>query len=67
MKVMQNNHKQLCPQCKIAMRHHVPRSTRRNGSGRLIANKPVFTGILEEFHACPRCGVTAPGRKHQKS
>ncbi|HWQ33284.1 MAG TPA: hypothetical protein VNQ79_10535 [Blastocatellia bacterium] len=54
---MNNEHNPVCPTCKVKMKRHTPIAQPRKGSGRLTTTA-AFSGILQEFHACPKCGTT---------
>jgi len=54
---MSNERNPVCPTCKVKMNRHTPIAPPRKVSGRLTTTA-AFSGILQEFHACPKCGAT---------
>jgi hypothetical protein len=56
---MPNNDKIICPNCQVEMNFH---AVKIDYTSAMDKSKPIdraFGGILEEFHACPKCGTTA--------
>jgi ribosomal protein S27AE len=44
----------ICPVCGAVMNHHADKLV--DPVDRLDAVDPALGGLLEETHACPRCG-----------
>ena len=55
---MKEDDKMICPVCKVVMNFH---AIKVDYNVRQFTGQTVETcgGILEEFHSCPRCGMTA--------
>ncbi len=56
---MQNNEKLVCPNCKVEMNFHAMKIDYTQVTGKTESVDHEFGGILEEFHSCPKCGMTA--------
>jgi ribosomal protein S27AE len=48
----------LCPDCGVEMNHHADKVDYNAGLDDPIEIDPVYGGVLEEAHTCPRCGRT---------
>ena len=55
---MQND-KMFCPNCKVEMNFHAMKIDYTQTTNKLESVDHDFGGILEEFHSCPNCGLTA--------
>ena len=47
--------KMTCPACGAAMNHHADKLISQSDLDTAAAD-PAIGGMIEEFHACPRCG-----------
>ena len=45
-----------CPRCSTVMNRHAEKVIHADNIGDLALVDPDLGGILEETHACPRCG-----------
>jgi hypothetical protein len=46
----------ICPDCKVEMNYHAEKLDYMAAETDPDALDPDLDGILEEVHACPRCG-----------
>jgi len=51
----------VCPKCGATMNHHAEKLV-YTGETRGPGVDPVLGGVMEEMHACPRCGYVASRR-----
>jgi hypothetical protein len=61
---MNENDKMMCPVCKLAMNFHAIKvdysgSQSTSETAETGETSETYGGILEEFHSCPGCGMTA--------
>lgn len=54
--------KMKCPDCGIDMNQHAEKIDYTAGLRDPKAVDPVLGGVIEEFHACPKCGACASRR-----
>jgi hypothetical protein len=62
---MANEEKMICPNCKVEMNFHALTVDYTQGDGKHESVDQEFGGILEEFHSCPKCGMTATRDKEK--
>ena len=55
---MKEDDKMICPVCKVVMNFHAIKVD-YNVSQSTDETVETYGGILQEFHSCPRCGLTA--------
>ena len=55
---MKEDDKVICPVCKVVMNFHATKVD-YNVSQSTCETVETYGGILQEFHSCPRCGLTA--------
>lgn len=55
---MKEDDKMICPVCKVGTNFHAIKVD-YNVSQSTGETVETYGGILEEFHSCPRCGMTA--------
>jgi hypothetical protein len=60
---MQNNEKMICPYCKVEMNFHAMKIDYTQTTNEPDSASHELGGILEEFHSCPNCGLTATREK----
>jgi ribosomal protein S27AE len=48
--------KMICPDCGVEMNHHCDKLVYTTGSHDGGQIDPELGGLIEEFHACPKCG-----------
>jgi ribosomal protein S27AE len=48
----------ICEQCGVEMNHHADKVDYNAGLDDPNEIDPVYGGVLEEAHTCPRCGRT---------
>jgi hypothetical protein len=53
---MSGTHAMICPDCRIAMNYHAEKLDYTAALVAPDAVDPDLDGVLEEVHACPRCG-----------
>ncbi len=63
---MPNDKKMICPNCNVEMNFHAVKVDYTQGAGKSESVDHDLGGILEEFHSCPKCGMTAT-RDEKKS
>jgi ribosomal protein S27AE len=56
---MKEDDKMICPVCKVVMNFHAVKVDYTSGRHSTDETAEIYGGILEEFHSCPRCGMTA--------
>jgi hypothetical protein len=49
----------ICPNCKVKMNHHGDKVVFPADPRDLESVDPTLGGLVEEFHACPKCGYAA--------
>jgi len=49
--------KMICPDCGVEMNYHAEKIDYSIQDPKQI--DPVFGGVVEEAHTCPKCGKTA--------
>jgi ribosomal protein S27AE len=55
---MAENEKMICPVCGVEMNHHADKIDYTAGLAEPEASDAELGGIVEEFHTCPKCGLT---------
>jgi ribosomal protein S27AE len=53
---MPDTNKMICPNCGIEMNYHAEKLDYTAALTDPDAVDPDLDGVLEEIHACPRCG-----------
>ena len=48
--------KMICPRCGVEMNHHCDKLVYATDPRDTGAVDPTLGGLIEEFHACPKCG-----------
>jgi len=48
-----------CPKCGAEMNHHSDKLLHPTSPEDAEHIDPVFGGLVEEFHTCPKCGASA--------
>jgi ribosomal protein S27AE len=56
---MPSKQKMICPKCGGEMNHHSEKVDYTDALQDPERIDPVFGGVLEEIHFCPKCGATA--------
>jgi ribosomal protein S27AE len=56
MTVVAKTDKIMCPSCKVEMNHHCDKLVYTPDSHDAGQTDPGLGGLIEEFHACPKCG-----------
>ena len=59
---MSQANKMMCPDCGAEMNHHADKID--FGIEDPSQVDPVFGGVVEEAHACPKCGRTQARKAH---
>ncbi len=48
--------KMICPNCRVEMNHHCDKLVYGTESQQAAGVDLAMGGVVEEFHACPKCG-----------
>ena len=51
--------KMICPRCGTEMNHHSDKVLYAVESADVPEADPALGGVIEEFHACPKCGASS--------
>jgi ribosomal protein S27AE len=51
-----NTDKMICPQCGVEMNHHCDKIVYNAEPQDAGKADHILGGVIEEFHACPKCG-----------
>jgi ribosomal protein S27AE len=46
----------ICPRCGVPMNHHGEKLVEPRNAEEASRMKPSLDGLIEEIHACPKCG-----------